>query len=74
MFDPVFGDRAIDFEHMRREVLAMGDVARSLDGVPRLEIAGAYIEARERRASGGKACAHVRPPLVAPGPDDPAGE
>jgi hypothetical protein len=74
MFDPVFGDKAIDFDHMRREVLAMGDVARSLDGVPRLEIAGAYIEARERRANGGKACAHVRPPLVAPGPDDPAGE
>jgi hypothetical protein len=73
MFDPVFGDKAIDFEHMRREVLAMGDVARSLDGVPRLEIAGKYIEARERRASGGKACAHVRPPLVAPGPEGAAG-
>lgn len=73
MFDPVFGDRAIDFAHMRREVLAMGDVARSLDAVDRIEIAGAYIEERERRANGAKSCAHVRPPLVAPGPDDAAG-
>lgn len=73
MFDPVFGDRAIDFEHMRREVLAMGDVARSLDAVSRIEIAGAYIEEREQKANGAKACAHVRPPLVAPGPEDPAG-
>ena len=70
MFDPVFGERAIDFEHMRRQVLAMGDVARSLDGVDRIEIAGAYIEEREQRANGAKACAHVRPPLVAPGPGD----
>lgn len=74
MFDPVFGDRAIDFPHMRRQVLAMGDVARSLDGVSRLEIAGTYPEARERRANGEKACAHVRPPLVAPGPGEAAGQ
>mgnify|MGYP000549847590 CR=1 FL=1 len=73
MFDPVFGEKAIDFAHMRRQVLAMGDVARSLDGVDRIEIAGAYIAEREQKANGAKACAHVRPPLVAPGPDDPAG-
>ncbi|MEW6270808.1 MAG: hypothetical protein AB1689_16115, partial [Thermodesulfobacteriota bacterium] len=73
MFDPVFGEKAIDFEHMRRQVLAMGDVVRSLDGVPRIEIAGAYIEEREQRANGAKACAHVRPPLVAPGAEDVAG-
>jgi len=72
MFDPVFGEKAIDFEHMRRQVLAMGDVARTLDGVDRIAIAGAYIEERAQRASGAKACAHVRPPLVAPRPGAPA--
>ncbi|HEY8517417.1 MAG TPA: hypothetical protein VIS07_18045 [Candidatus Binatia bacterium] len=72
MFDPVYGgEDGIDFEHMRREILALGDVVRSLDGVPREEIAGAYLEEREQRARGAKACAHVRPPLVAPGPGDP---
>lgn len=73
MFDPVFGEKAIDFEHMRRQLLAMGDVARSLDRVSRIEIAGGYIEEREQRANGAKACAHVRPPLVAPRPGEPAG-
>lgn len=68
MFDPVFGERAIDFEHMRRQVLAMGDLTRTLDAVPRVEIAGNYIVEREQRANGAKACAHVRPPVVAPKP------
>jgi hypothetical protein len=66
MFDPVFGERAIDFRRMRAQAIAMGDVARTLDGVARAEIAGAYPAAREQRANGAKACVPFRPPAVAP--------
>jgi hypothetical protein len=66
MFDPVFGERAIDFDRMRSQALAMGDVARALDTVPREQIAGSYPAARQQRAAGAKACVPFRPPHVAP--------
>jgi len=66
MFDPVFGEQAIDFRRMRSQALAMGDVARALDGVSREEIGGSYPAAREQRAAGAKACVPFRPPAVAP--------
>jgi hypothetical protein len=65
MFDPVFGENAINFRRMRGQALALGDVARTLDHVPRTEIAGSYIAAREQRANGAKACVPFRPPAVA---------
>jgi hypothetical protein len=66
LFAPSFGEEAVDFERMRRQVLALGDVARTLDGVPRTEIAGAYLAEREQRAAGARACEPFRPPAVAP--------
>jgi hypothetical protein len=68
LWAPSFGRRAIDFERMRREVIAMGDVARALDRVPITEIAGSYIAERKERAAGKKTCTPFRPPAVAPGP------
>jgi hypothetical protein len=69
LFAPSFGQEAVDFERMRRQVLALGDVARALDGVPRAEIAGAYLAEREQRSGGARACEPFRPPAVAPVPE-----
>jgi hypothetical protein len=63
-----FGEDAIDAEHMRSQVLALGDVVRSLDATPRDEIAGDYLAMREARAEGGTVCDIPHPPTVAPEP------
>jgi hypothetical protein len=66
LWAPSFGARAIDFGRMRKQVLAMGDVIRSLDRVPRKTIAGSYPKERRERAKGAKTCTPYRPPAVAP--------
>ena len=67
LWAPSFGARAVDFGRMRREVLAMSDVARALDGVPRADIAGTYVAERQRRAAGAATCDILTPPpAVAP--------
>src|SRR4051812_25929025 len=69
LWAPSFGARAVDVARMRREVLAVGDVARALDATPRAEIAGGYVAERQRRAQGAPQCAILTPPpAVAPGP------
>jgi len=69
LWAPFFGARAVDFGRMRREVLAVSDVARALDQVPRTEIAGTYVAERQRRAEGAPTCEILTPPpAVAPGP------
>jgi len=47
---------------MRREVLAVSDVARALDTTPRAEIAGTYVAERQRRAEGAPQCEILTPP------------
>jgi hypothetical protein len=66
LWAPSFGEKAIDFQRMRAEVIAMGDVVRSLDRVPRTTIAGSYPKERTERAHGAKTCSLGRPPAVAP--------
>jgi hypothetical protein len=67
LWAPSFGERAVDFGRMRREVLAMSDVARELDDTPRTEIAGSYVAERQRRAQGAPTCDILTPPpAVAP--------
>jgi hypothetical protein len=68
LWAPAFGEDAIDFDRMRSQVLAFGDVAIALDDVPREEIAGDYLDARAQRAAGKKTCDLTPPPAVAPGP------
>jgi len=69
LWAPFFGARAVDFGRMRREVLAVSDVARALDQVPRTETAGTYVAERQRRAEGAPTCEILTPPpAVAPGP------
>jgi len=68
LWAPAFGEDAIDVDHLRDQVLAFGDVAIALDDVPREEIAGGYLEAREQRAEGAATCDLTPPPAVAPSP------
>lgn len=67
LWAPSFGARAVDFGRLRREVLAVSDVARALDETPRTDIAGSYVAERQRRAQGAKTCDILTPPpAVAP--------
>lgn len=68
LWAPTFGESAIDFERMRDQTLAFGDIAIELDDVPREEIAGDYLAAREQRARGAATCDLTPPPAVAPEP------
>jgi hypothetical protein len=69
LWAPSFGAKAVDFGRMRREALAVSDVARALDAVPRADIAGTYVAERQRRAEGAPTCEILTPPpAVAPGP------
>jgi hypothetical protein len=67
LWAPFFGEKAVEFRRMRREVLAMSDVARALDETPRTDIAGSYVAERQRRAQGAETCDILTPPpAVAP--------
>jgi hypothetical protein len=68
LYDPVFGRRALDFNRMRAQLLAAGDSVLALDGLPTAQIAGDYLEMRERRAQGAPTCPPERYPQFAPGP------
>ena len=45
LWAPAFGEDAIDFDRMRDQTLAFGDVAVELDDVPRDAIAGESVMA-----------------------------
>jgi hypothetical protein len=66
LWAPSFGEDAIDFARMRRQVLAAGDTVLALAGVPREEIAGPYLDYRRARATGTPTCPHDLPPEQAP--------
>jgi hypothetical protein len=68
LWAPGFGENAIDFDRMRDQTLAFGDIAIELDDLPREEIAGDYLAAREQRARGAATCDLTPPPAVAPEP------
>lgn len=66
LWAPTFGEEAIDFERMRDQTLAFGDIAVELDDVPRDEIAGDYLAARVERTAGVATCPLTPPPAEAP--------
>jgi hypothetical protein len=66
LWAPSFAEHAVDFDRMRAEVLALGDVVRGVDRVPRAQVAGAYIEERRKRAQRSPTCEVTPPPRVAP--------
>lgn len=73
LWAPAFGERALDFDRMRGQILAFGDVLVGLDDVDRDEIAGDYLAARQARAEGAATCDLTPPPAVAP-TVEPTGE
>lgn len=68
LWAPQFGEDAIDFDRMRIQTIAFGDIAVQLDDVSLEEIAGEYPEMRARRAEGAVTCPLDPPPAVAPTP------
>ena len=56
LWAPAFGEDAIDFDRMRLQAMAFGDLAVSLDDMPRAEIAGEYPAERQRRTEGAATC------------------
>jgi len=71
LYAPSFARSAIDFRRMRTQLLAVGDTALALDGLPREQIAGDYLAMREQRAQGGPTCPPPEDlPQFAPGPGE----
>lgn len=58
LWAPSFGEQAVDFDHMRQQLLAVGDTVLALDDVPREELAGPYLNWRALRSEGGATCAN----------------
>ncbi|TIA28191.1 hypothetical protein D6C78_10858 [Aureobasidium pullulans] len=52
LWAPSFGAEALDFERLRTEYLAIGDVILALSRYSKVELAGNYTTFRQRRASG----------------------
>ncbi len=70
LWAPSFGESAIDFTRMRRQLLAAGDAVLGLAQLPSVQIAGDYPGLRAQRAAGAPTCPHELPPEQAPGPGD----
>jgi hypothetical protein len=69
LYAPAFRGSALDYTRMRSQLLAVGDTVLALDGAPSDQIAGDYLELRERRAQGAPTCRNPsRLPQFAPGP------
>jgi hypothetical protein len=62
LWAPSFGQKAVDFNRMRSQLLAAGDAVLALQGLPSAEIAGAYPGYRAQRASGTPTCSTELPP------------
>jgi len=67
LWAPSFGESAIDFARMRKQLLAAGDAIVGLSTLPSAEIAGDYPSLRAQRAAGAPTCPHELPPEEAPG-------
>lgn len=61
LWAPSFGEGALDFDLLRDQLLAIGDVAVSLADRPVEEIAGRYPQLRAERAAGLPTCMNPEP-------------
>lgn len=68
LWAPSFGESAVDFERMRKQLLVAGDVVLATGKSTRTEIAGAYLKYRQQRAAGAPGCTDLLelPPEEAP--------
>jgi hypothetical protein len=67
LWAPSFGESAIDFDRMRKQVLAAGDIILGTGNLTRDVIGGQYLLDRKARASGKATCDLPHPPEQAPG-------
>ncbi len=56
LWAPSYGESAVDFERMRKQLLVAGDVILASGKFSRTEIAGNYLKYREQRAAGAAGC------------------
>lgn len=71
LYAPSFEESALDYRRMRSQLLAVGDTVLALDGAPRDQIAGDYLELRKQRAQGSPTCPPVTAgPQFAPRPGE----
>lgn len=68
LWAPSFGESAVDFERMRKQLLVAGDVVLASGKASRTEIAGNYTQYRQQRAAGAAGCTALLdlPPEEAP--------
>ncbi len=68
LWAPSFGESAVDFERMRKQLLVAGDIVLATGKASRTEIAGDYLKYREQRAAGAPGCTDLLqlPPEEAP--------
>ena len=67
MWNTIYGIGGLDFEHMRKQILVVGDVLLALHTKPREAVEGAYPQERAAVAAGAETCDPMYPKLVGPG-------
>lgn len=67
LWAPSYGESALDFNHMHKQLLALGDILLKLDGVSRDVIAGPIPLFRQLRDNGVPTCVFEFPPEQAEG-------
>lgn len=65
LWSPFFGSNAVDFQRLRQQILAAGDVLLNVDRLSRDEIAGGYLKYRQDRANGKPTFRPKSPPQFA---------
>lgn len=68
LWAPSFGEAAVDFERMRKQLLVAGDIVLASGKASRNDIAGDYMKYRQQRAGGAAGCTALLdlPPQEAP--------
>ncbi|MEH6999297.1 MAG: hypothetical protein V7542_12935 [Limnobacter sp.] len=70
LWAPSFGESALDFNHMHKQLLAVGDILLNLQALSREVIAGPIPLFRQLRDNGLPTCEFEFPPEQAPGQAD----
>lgn len=59
LWAPSFGESAVDFERMRKQLLVAGDVVLATGKASRTDIAGDYLAYRQQRTAGSAGCSDL---------------
>lgn len=67
MWNSIYGVDGLDFEHMRRQTLVLGDTLMNIATQAKAAVEGAYPQERAAVAAGAETCDPMYPKLVGPG-------